>query len=111
MWNIALDGSGNPKFPGTSSCGNSGCRPLVTINDDGTHAFNPEFYSAAQLSKAITPKDPGGPWAQRIGLTISGSLSWALRAVAFSTGGAESRYSIVVLNCMVLILLKLVGTD
>jgi len=42
MWNIALDGQGNPKLPGTNSCGGPGCRALVTVNSDGSHSFNEE---------------------------------------------------------------------
>lgn len=42
MWNFALDGSGNPKLPGTNSCGGPGCRPLVTVNSDGTYELNQE---------------------------------------------------------------------
>ncbi|XP_006463608.1 hypothetical protein AGABI2DRAFT_74074 [Agaricus bisporus var. bisporus H97] len=103
MWNFALDGSGNPKLPGTNSCGGPGCRPLVTVNSDGTYEFNQEFYAMAQTSKAILPKDSGGPFGQRIGVSVGGSFSWALRASAFVTGRVSStdwrRYSIVVLNC------------
>ena len=42
MWNIALDGSGNPKLPGATSCGGPGCRPLVTVNSDGSYSWNQE---------------------------------------------------------------------
>ncbi|KJA25337.1 glycoside hydrolase family 30 protein [Hypholoma sublateritium FD-334 SS-4] len=102
MWNIAADGNGNPKLPATDSCGGNGCRPMVTVNSDGTYTFNQEFYSMAQASKAIIPKDSGGPYGQRIDVTIGGSLSWALRVSAFVTGRVSSsdslRYSIVVMN-------------
>lgn len=101
MFNIALDGSGDPKLPGTDSCG-SGCRAYFSVNSDGSYSANQEFYAAAQASKAIVPKDAGGPWGQRIGVSVSGSLSWALRVSAFVTGRVSSsdwlRYSIVVLN-------------
>ncbi|KAF5378899.1 hypothetical protein D9615_006856 [Tricholomella constricta] len=101
MWNLALDGNGNPKFPGTNSCGN-GCRPLVTVNSDGSYSFNQEFYSMAQASKAIIPKDAGGPYGQRIGVAVQGNLGWALRVSAFVTKRVSSsdwlRYSLVVLN-------------
>jgi hypothetical protein len=57
----------------------------------------------AQASKAVIPKDNGGPFGQRIGVSVGGSLSWALRVSAFVTGRVSSsdwdRYSIVVLNC------------
>ncbi|KAF8964806.1 glycoside hydrolase [Flammula alnicola] len=79
-----------------------GCRPMVTVNSDGSYSFNQEFYSMAQASKAIIPKDAGGPYGQRIGVTVGGSLSWALRVGAYVTGRVSSsdwlRYSIVVLN-------------
>ncbi|KAF8797524.1 glycoside hydrolase family 30 protein [Phlegmacium glaucopus] len=103
MWNIALDGGGNPKLPGTNSCGGAGCRPLVTVNSNGSYSFNQEFYSMAQASKAIIPKDAGGPFGSRIGVSVGGSLNWALRVGAYVTGRASSsdplRYSIVVMNC------------
>lgn len=124
MWNIALDGGGNPKLPGTDSCNGPGCRPLVTINTDGSFELNQEctscdfficpifnihyswiskVYAMAQASKAVIPKDIGGPFGQRIGVNVGGSLSWALRVSAFMTGRVSSsdwdRFSIVVLNC------------
>ncbi|KAJ7290335.1 glycoside hydrolase family 30 protein [Mycena rebaudengoi] len=101
MFNIALDGNGQPLLPGTNSCGN-GCRPLVTVNNDGSFTYNQEFHSLAQASKAIIPKDAGGPWGQRIKVSVGGSLGWALRVGAYVTGRASSsdwnRYSLVVLN-------------
>ncbi|KAF7354010.1 Glycoside hydrolase family 30 protein [Mycena venus] len=101
MFNIALDGDGNPKLPGTNSCG-SGCRPLVTVNSDGSYSYNQEFYSMAQASKAIIPKDNGGPWGQRINVSVAGSMGWALRVGAYATGRVSSsdytRYSLVVMN-------------
>ncbi|KAJ8503103.1 hypothetical protein ONZ45_g11150 [Pleurotus djamor] len=102
MWNIALDGSGNPKTPGTNSCGGPGCRPLVTVNGDGSWSVNQELYSMAQASKAILPRDVGGPFGQRIGVSVGGSTGWALRVGAYVTGRANPsdwlRYSLVVLN-------------
>lgn len=124
MFNIALDGNGNPMLPGTNSCG-SGCRAIVTVNGDGSYAFNQEckaflflflvsqiiinnqissaVYALAQASKAILPKDDGGPWGQRIKVSVGGSLSWALRVGAYATGRASSgdwtRYALVVMNC------------
>ncbi|KAJ7473368.1 glycoside hydrolase [Mycena latifolia] len=106
MFNIALDGGGQPMLPGTNSCG-SGCRPIVTVNDDGSYSYNQEckrctVYSLAQASKAILPKDSGGPWGQRIKVSVGGSLGWALRVGAYATGRASSsdwtRYSLVVMN-------------
>ena len=56
----------------------------------------------AAASKAITPKDSNGPFAQRIGVSVGGTQSWALRTTAYVTARANSadwlRYSLVVLN-------------
>ena len=41
MWNLALDGDGAPKLPGTDSCGTP-CRPVVTVNSNGTYNWNQE---------------------------------------------------------------------
>jgi hypothetical protein len=60
-------------------------------------------YSMAQASKAIIPKDVGGPFGQRIGVTVAGPLNSALRVGAYVTESVSSsnlsRYSIVVMNC------------
>ena len=57
----------------------------------------------AQASKAIIPKDAGGPFGQIIGVSVGGSVGWALRVGAYVTGRSSSsdwsRYSIVVMNC------------
>lgn len=57
----------------------------------------------AQASKAIIPRDVGGPFGKRIGVSLGGSQGWALRVGAYVTGrtnpGDWLRYSIVVLNC------------
>ncbi|KAL1663291.1 glycoside hydrolase family 30 protein [Schizophyllum commune] len=102
MWNIALDGNGEPKLPGTNSCGGSGCRAIVTVNSDGSWSVNQEFYAMAHVSKATIPKDSGGPSGKRIGVTVGGDLSWALVVTAFVTERTNSsdwlRYSLVVLN-------------
>ncbi|KAF5365060.1 hypothetical protein D9758_010967 [Tetrapyrgos nigripes] len=102
MWNIALDSNGNPKLPGTNSCGGSGCRPIVTVNSDGSWNVNQEFYAMAHASKAIIPKDAGGPFGQRIKVSVGGTLNWALRVSAFVTRRNNPsdwlRYSLVVLN-------------
>lgn len=59
----------------------------------------------AQASKAILPKDAGGPWGQRIGVTVAGSLDWGLRVGAYVTKRVSSsdwnRYSLVVMNWFV----------
>jgi hypothetical protein len=64
-------------------------------------------YALAQASKAIIPKDAGGPWGRRIGVSVQGSLNWALRVGAYSTKRLSSsdwnRYALVVMNCMPLI--------
>ena len=44
MWTLALDGNGNPKLPGTDSC-STPCRPVVTINSDGSYSYNQECES------------------------------------------------------------------
>jgi len=101
MWNLALDGTGQPLLPGTDSCG-GGCRGVVQINSNGSWSVNQEFYAMAQASKAILPRDIGGPWGQRIGVSVGGSLASALVVGAYTTGRVLSsdwnRYSIVVLN-------------
>ncbi|KAF7970960.1 hypothetical protein HWV62_22550 [Athelia sp. TMB] len=102
MWNLAINGAGQPELPGSNSCGGGGCRGVATVNSDGSYSLNQEFYSMAQASKAIVPKDAGGPFGQRIGVTVGGSLSWALVVGAYQTKRVSStdwnRYSIVVLN-------------
>ncbi|KAJ8580232.1 glycoside hydrolase family 30 protein, partial [Rhizopogon salebrosus TDB-379] len=101
MWNLALDGNGQPLLPGTDSCG-GGCRGVVQINGDGSWSVNQEFYAMAQASKAILPRDVGGPWGQRIGVSVGDVLDGALVVGAYKTGRVSSsnwnRYSIVVLN-------------
>ncbi|KAI0648146.1 glycoside hydrolase [Trametes meyenii] len=101
MWNLALDGNGQPMLPGTNSC-SPPCRPVATVNSDGSWSVNQEFYAMAQASKAILPRDAGGPWGKRIGVSVGGYQNWALRVGAFVTGRANSndwlRYSLVVLN-------------
>ncbi|KAE9407542.1 glucan endo-1,6-beta-glucosidase [Gymnopus androsaceus JB14] len=101
MWNIALDGNGNPELPGSNSC-TGGCRALVTVNSGGSYSLNQEFYAMAHASKAILPKDYGGPFGTRIGVSVTGSLAWSLRVGAFVTRRNSAsdwlRYSITVLN-------------
>ncbi|KAH9847953.1 glycoside hydrolase [Lenzites betulinus] len=101
MWNLALDGNGQPMLPGTNSC-SPPCRPVATVNNDGSWSMNQEFYAMAQSSKATIPRDAGGPSGKRIGVSVGGSQSWALRVTAFVTGRSNSndwlRYSLVVLN-------------
>ncbi|KAJ4476061.1 glycoside hydrolase superfamily [Lentinula edodes] len=90
MWNITLDGNGNPMLPGAVSCNKGGCRGLVTVNNDGSYSFNQDFYSMAQASKAIIPKDSGGPFGKRIHVSVTGSLGWTLRAGAYITRRKKS---------------------
>ncbi|KAG6830115.1 hypothetical protein H0H92_002164 [Tricholoma furcatifolium] len=56
----------------------------------------------AQASKAVYPKDAGGPYGQRIDVSVGGSLSWALRVGAYATQRVNKsdwvRYSLVVMN-------------
>jgi len=56
MWNFALDGGGNPKNPGTNSCGGPGCRPLVTVNSDGSFSPNQEcMCMSLAMSRGVIP--------------------------------------------------------
>ena len=76
---------------------------LAKFVDNTWHAD----YVMAQTSRAVIPKDPGGPFASRIGVTVGGSLNWALRVGAYRTGRTNSqpdRYTIVVLNWSVEVL-------
>ncbi|KAF5329265.1 hypothetical protein D9619_009010 [Psilocybe cf. subviscida] len=56
----------------------------------------------AQVSKAIIPRDIGGPSGRRIKITVSGELAWTLRVVGFVTQRSSTtewqRYSLVVMN-------------
>ncbi|KAF7290463.1 Glycoside hydrolase family 30 protein [Mycena kentingensis (nom. inval.)] len=101
MFNFALDGNGNPKLPGTTSCG-GGCRAIVSVNSDGSWSPNQDFYALAAASKASQPRDIGGPWGRRIGVSVSGSLAQYFKVTAFATKRTNAadwnRYSIVVLN-------------
>ncbi|KAK2460052.1 hypothetical protein APHAL10511_007929 [Amanita phalloides] len=106
MWNLALDGSGNPMLPGTNSCKDehdkNNCRPVVAVSKDGSYSFTQDFYAMAHTSKAIIPKDPGGPFGQRIGITIKGSSNITVVASAFVVRGRNStgpkQYTLIVLN-------------
>ena len=57
----------------------------------------------AQASKAIIPKDVGGPFGRRMGVSVGGSLNWSLRVGAYVTDRVSSsdwlRYLIVVMTC------------
>ena len=66
-------------------------------------SFSLLVYSMAQASKAIILKDAGGLFGQRIGVSVRGSVGWALQVGTYVTGHSSSsdwpRYSIVVMNC------------
>ncbi|KAF8736341.1 hypothetical protein AX14_000454 [Amanita brunnescens Koide BX004] len=102
MWNIALDGNGGPKLPGTNSCGGPGCRGIVQVDSDGSYTINQEYYAIAHASKAIIPRDQNGPFGQRVKVDVDGDMSWALRIGAYVTQRTDPsdplRYSLVVLN-------------
>ncbi|KZP16591.1 glycoside hydrolase family 30 protein [Athelia psychrophila] len=102
MWNLVLDGNGQPELSGSDSCASGGCRGVATVNSDGSYNVNQEFYAMAQASRAIIPKDVGGPFGQRIGVSIGGGSDWALVVGAYQTKRLSStdynRYSLVVLN-------------
>ncbi|KAL1657772.1 glycoside hydrolase superfamily, partial [Schizophyllum commune] len=94
--NIALDGNGKPKLPGTNTCGGPSCRAILTVNSDGSWSV---IYAMAHLSKATIPNDAGGHSGKRIGVRVGGDLSWALVITAFVTERTNSsdwlRYSFV----------------
>ena len=56
----------------------------------------------AQASKAIIPKDFGGPFGQRIGVTVASSLNKALLVGAYVINRVDStdlkQFSLVVLH-------------
>jgi glucosylceramidase len=65
FWNLALDQNHNPHLNGCSNC-----RGVVTINNmTGAVAFNEEFYSLGQVTKAVQPG------AVRINSAPTGSLN------------------------------------
>ncbi|KAJ7149366.1 glycoside hydrolase family 30 protein [Mycena filopes] len=101
MWNLALNGTGRPMLPGATSCGTP-CRGVVQINADGTWSANQEFWPIAHAGKAIAPRDAGGAFGQRIGVSVRGTYYWALRVNAYATARLsatdKTRYSLIVLN-------------
>ena len=52
----------------------------------------------AQASKAIIPKDSGGPFGQRIGVTVAGSLFVGAYVINRVSSTDWKQYSLVVLN-------------
>ncbi|KAF7311445.1 Glycoside hydrolase [Mycena kentingensis (nom. inval.)] len=87
MWNLALNSTGQPKLPGSRSCGGylMPCRGVVQINADGTAA-----------------RRRGGQFAKRIGVNVIGSFNWSLRVSAYMTPRVSpldlTCYNLVVLN-------------
>lgn len=80
---------------------NQECQCHLIFFADGS-LIKPVVYAMAQASRAILPKDVGGPWGQRIGVSIGGGSDWALVVGAYVTERVLStdwdRYSLVVLN-------------
>jgi len=97
LWNLAGDPNGGLLLPGANSC-QGGCLPIVTVYADSTYNLTQEFYSMAQASKAIIPKDSGGPWGLRIGGSVEGSLNWGIYVTGRVNSANLSRYSVVALN-------------
>ena len=75
---------------------------MATVNTDGTYTLHQEYYAMAQASRGILPRDPGGPFGTRLGVSVGGSLAWGLRVGAYVTHRVSStdwlQYSLVVLN-------------
>lgn len=55
MWNLALDGNGSPTLPGSNSCGTP-CRPVVTVNSDGSWSVNQECASSFLHYSPVFPQ-------------------------------------------------------
>jgi hypothetical protein len=66
----------------------------ATLSD---HSFT--VYGLAQANKAVLPRDAGGPWGQRMGVSVGGSESWSLVVSAYQTMRNNpsdwNRYSLV----------------
>lgn len=93
-WNLDIKLTLRPMFNITKN-ENENINLMVWVGSD-------LVYSMAQASKAILPKDVGGPWGKRIGVSVGGSMSWGLVVGAYVTGRVNpsdwNRYSLVVLN-------------
>jgi len=61
--------------------------------------YSQAVYGLAQANKAILPRDAGGPWGQRIGVSVGGSDSGSLVVSAYRTQRNNptdwERYSLV----------------
>ena len=53
LWNIALDGNGNPHLPSQTPCGSAGCRPLAPVNSDGSYSLNQECRASLKSTSAL----------------------------------------------------------
>lgn len=86
---------------------NVGLNLFINYAADSPEVFT--VYTMAQASRAITPRDPGGPWGQRIGVNVAGSDAWTVKVTAFVTKRNNPsdwwRYSLVVLNWYVPVVL------
>jgi len=106
MWNIALDGNGNPKLPGTNSCGGPGCRAIVQVNSDGTFSVNQEctsivliyiqfVNSGTSLLDGASLEGYSPPWCR----WTLGEKDWCvsrwIKQLGTSCGGLRDRSSIV----------------
>lgn len=100
LWNLAGRANGDPKLPGTRSC-SPGCRPVVSV-DNNQWYLNEEFYVLAHSSRIVIPRERGGGFASRIGVSVTGNLASTLSVQAYRTPRANARdwlkYGIVVLN-------------
>jgi glucosylceramidase len=82
LWNLALDEDHGPHLGGCSDC-----RGVVTIHQDGTVAYNVEYYVIGHLSKFVVPG------AHRIAST---TYEGQLETVAFRNPDGSS--VLIVLN-------------
>lgn len=66
------------------------------------HSTGPVDYLLAHSSRIVIPRDSGGQFATRIGVTVNGTFNWALDVQAYATPRLSSsdppKYGIVVIN-------------
>jgi len=59
-------------------------------------------YLLAHSSRIVIPRDSGGGFGSRIGVSVSGTLSWTLNVQAYmiprNTSTAPAKYGLVVIN-------------